>query len=287
MTPARIKARNSRSGSSEWRKLDDKDIDPSPRGESSWRKATRPRSKTPSSSSDSPESKIQESNVVVIKPQIPERMRNDEDEEEEEEETEKSSTSVGSTSPGASPVKRAIISMPKVILKDSSGAPKPQIVLSPTAKFISTGKTGSKAQVFTLSLAPGAESKMIQAGGTVKIGNTVLRITPKTGASAPEASTSDEGTQPAGSSADAESMNNGESSDKEDEEEVVQIVERKKGSQGKSKEDSGEEEEIEEEKSPEFDREESGESRPSSAASKGTSEGESDPDYMVCSVILS
>ncbi len=202
-------------------------------------------------------------------------MRDDEDEEEEEtpEQSELSTTSVTpTTSPGASPLKRAIISMPKVILKDSSGAPKPQIVLSPTAKYISTGKTGSKAQVFTLSLAPGAESKMIQAGGTVKIGNTVLRITPKTGASAPEAS-AEEKEQPAETGANAESANEGESSESDEGEGTVQIIERKIGSL----------EELEEEKS---DGDESEESRPSSAASKASNERYSDPDYMVCLFLL-
>ena len=60
--------------------------------------------------------------------------------------------------------------------RDSS----PQVVLSPTSKYI-TGKTGNKSQIFKLSLAPGSEGQLIQAGGTVKIGSTLLKITPKSG----------------------------------------------------------------------------------------------------------
>ncbi len=54
----------------------------------------------------------------------------------------------------------------------------PQVVLSPTSKFI-TGKSGSKSQIFKLSIAPGSEGQLIQAGSTVKIGSTLLKITPK------------------------------------------------------------------------------------------------------------
>ena len=58
--------------------------------------------------------------------------------------------------------------------KDSS----PQVVLSPTSKYI-TGKSGGKSQVYKLSLAPGSEGQLLQAGDTVKLGNTLLKITPK------------------------------------------------------------------------------------------------------------
>ena len=58
--------------------------------------------------------------------------------------------------------------------KDSS----PQVVLSPTSKYI-TGKSGDKSQVYKLSLAPGSEGQLLQAGDTVKLGNTLLKITPK------------------------------------------------------------------------------------------------------------
>ena len=58
--------------------------------------------------------------------------------------------------------------------KDSS----PLVVLSPTSKYI-TGKSGGKSQVYKLSLAPGSEGQLLQAGDTVKLGNTLLKITPK------------------------------------------------------------------------------------------------------------
>ena len=60
--------------------------------------------------------------------------------------------------------------------KDTS----PQVVLSPTSKYI-TGKSGGKSQVFKLSLAPGSEGQLLQAGDTVKLGSTLLKITPKSG----------------------------------------------------------------------------------------------------------